>query len=104
MRRHRIVDLDSYPIRPEHIAHPFGAFGNSELEHAAANVISICQDKGVWDPFTKEELGYTPTALIEAGYLEVLGERGYKVTHELIVKYFLIKPANVGVEEEVITL
>ena len=54
------ADMD-FDIQPDQIDTPQGghfwdAFGNSETEVSARYVVRLCQEKGGWYPFTREEI------------------------------------------------
>ncbi len=113
MAANRIVDSSTekgkkYPIEPVHIhseAPLWDAFGNMETEVSARFIVRLCQAKGGWFPFTKEEIDvqsredYRFNRLIEFGSrdernLVILGDDNqYRVTHEFIARCFRSSPS-----------
>jgi hypothetical protein len=108
----KIIDSENgegYNIQPGHIntgEHFCDAFGNCETEVSARLIVSLCQAKGGWIPFTKEEIdkhtnqGFHFNRLCDCrepknnrNYV-ILGEDGkYRVTHEFIATCFKSSPA-----------
>jgi hypothetical protein len=109
----RIIDSSieqwkKYPIKPSHIntkEHFWDAFGNVETEASALFIVRLCQEKGGWLPFTKEELDriskedYRFNRLRNsedgegAGDLVILGsDNQYRVTHKFIATCFRSSP------------
>lgn len=99
-----------YVVQPGHIntkEHFWDAFGNSETEISARLIVSLCQKKGGWIPFTQEEIdkhtnqNFYFNRLCDSwepkddrNYV-ILGEDGkYRVTHEFIAACFKSSPVN----------
>ncbi len=54
-----ITDRDSFEIQPKDInakGHFWDAFDNVETEVSARYIVRLCQEKGGWSPFTREEI------------------------------------------------
>lgn len=65
-----VTHADSFHIQPKDINTPPGghfwdAFGENETEVSARYIVRLCQRKGGWHPFTKEEI---EKLYNEAGY------------------------------------
>ena len=60
MAKRKIIDVENYPIRPEHIntkaRHFWDAFGNHEKEISAWWIVAFCQKQGSWLEFSLEQL------------------------------------------------
>jgi len=113
---------DGHPIQPDDIdtsKHFFDAFGHMETEISAHYIVGLCQQKGSWGPFTKEEIenfyrskghqeGFSFNALIESkterlfdGRTHTIGGEWiihegeeYIITPEFIRQVFKSSPAN----------
>ena len=54
-----VFEVPNYPIRPGHIdttSHFWDALGNFEKEISAHWIVRLCQERGSWAPFTREEM------------------------------------------------
>lgn len=54
-----VEEVKNFPIKPRDInanQHLFDAYGNNETEISAGYIIRMCQEKGSWSPFTKDEI------------------------------------------------
>ena len=55
MSEKKLINTESYPIKPEHINigdHFFEAFGNYQMEIAACWIVSFCRARGSWQEFS----------------------------------------------------
>jgi hypothetical protein len=97
-----------YPVQPNHIYtgdHFWEAFGNSETEISARYIVRLCQARGGWLPFTKEEIDTFSTHdfwfndLCRSGSgreersVVKLVDGKYYVTHEFIIACFKSSPS-----------
>lgn len=98
-----------YPVQPNHIHtgdHFWEAFGNSETEISARYIVRLCQARGGWLPFTKEEINAFSEHNFWFNRLHVPGRDNdeynvvrladdgkYYVTHEFISACFKSCPA-----------
>jgi hypothetical protein len=110
-----------YPIQPKDIDasdHLWNAFDHMETETSAGYIVRMCQLRGGWVPFTREEIeefyqkagrtnysfnrlvdpgiahGYRGSELKGGGWV-VCDEAGtYRVTHEFITRCFKSAPAS----------
>ena len=99
-----------YPIQPKHIdtSSDFGiaGFGIDKTGISADFIIRLCQQKGGWYPFTKQEIDAFSEEDFwfnelrikdreEAYQYIVLGEDGmYRVTHRFIARCFMDSPVS----------
>ncbi len=110
----RIVDEskaeeEGYPIAPGHIGideHFFEAFGNTQTEVSARWIVRLCQDRGGWLPFTKEEIdafgkhkfcfNRLNSGRVDCAddFVVLCADGLYRVTHEFIATCFLWSPVT----------
>jgi len=118
-----VEEVADFPIKPNDInasQHLSDAFGNLETETSAGYIIRMCQEKGSWDPFTKEDIeefykrsghsdGFWFNQLVEPGksfsivngeYLVgggwvVLKDRKYHLTTTFVEAAFNSSPAKI---------
>jgi len=107
------ADSLDYPLRPEHIDTTslplfMGSwFGKIERETSAWWITRFCQERGHWQPFTRNEL---QDFCVEAGLDEVfdfnqldadgwlvLEDEHYRITHKFVVACFQVSPNNLMV-------
>jgi hypothetical protein len=97
-----------YPVQPNHICtgdHFWEAFGNLETETSARHIVRLCQARGGWLAFTKEEIDTFSGHNFWFNRLHVPGrdkdeynvvrlvDGKYYVTHEFITTCFKSSPA-----------
>lgn len=97
-----------YLIQPNHIYtgdHFWEAFGNLETETSARHIVRLCQARGGWLPFTKEEIDAFSGQNFWFNHLHIHGpdkdehnivrfvDGQFYVTHEFIVACFKSSPA-----------
>ena len=99
-----IKDQDVCSIDPQAINtsnHFFGAFGNKDSEVSAHYIVLLCQEKGNWDSFTKNEIedlynqkGYVNfrfNDLISGGWI-VSHENRYYITIQFVARAYGSSP------------
>ena len=99
-----IQDQDVCSIEPKAIDtsnHFFDAFGNRESEASAHYIVLLCQEKGNWDSFTKEEIedlynrqghkNFRFNDLISGGWIVSQGDR-YYITIQFVARAYGSSP------------
>lgn len=102
-----LIDPAHCRIRPSDIntnQHFWDALGNSETEVSANWIVSLCQERGSWQPFSEEEIeafysrsgkfrGFTFNNLLVEGWVVKGSDGKYRVTAEFVAACHKSSPA-----------